>query len=390
MHIRSRAWVALATAALIAGACSTATPATQAPTQAPVTAAPTAAPATTAPATQQPPTEGGLIVVLMPSSTNAYLAQWEEGAKAEAEALGYEIRIIENNFDQAEQDTQVQQQLASADEPVGYIWWPANQEAGLASLRSLSDTGLPVVQTNQLPLEGTEEYWTAYAGVDDIFNGWTAANLLVAEMEEAGAATDGIGNGIIARFPIGYSAGDARIQGFEQRLTEAGIDYEILAIGDAGFQETEGYNVTSQLLPANRAQGVKWLYGNNDALAIGMVEAAKENSYTPGEDIWVVGGTCHGDPAPVVSGDLVGSAIQSAFLEGWLSIQTLHKYLQTGEVTDGNNPDSNSTDPETPPSDEGAPYKFNFMPNPELVNNDDTVFTDTMLWGYTAEQLCDY
>jgi ribose transport system substrate-binding protein len=383
MHIRSRALVALAAGVLMVGACGTAAPTqapTPAPTQAPATQTPTAPPATT----------GGLIVVLMPSSTNAYLAQWEKGAKEKAADLGYEIRIIENNFDQAEQDTQVQQQLASADSPVGYIWWPANQEAGLASLRALSNTGLPVVQTNQLPLADTEDYWTAYAGVDDILNGWTAADLLVKKMTDMGWPTDDIGNGIIARFPIGYSAGDARIQGFQKRLTEANIAFNILATGDAGFQETEGYNVTSQLLPANRAQGVKWLYGNNDALAIGMAEAATENSFTPGDDILVVGGTCHGDPQPVVSGELVGTAIQSAFLEGWLSVQTLHKFINTGQVQDGNNPQSTSIDPDNPPSDEGAPYKYNFMPNPELENENPQIFTGTKLWGYTAEELCDY
>ena len=389
MQIRSQAWGALVTSAILIGACGGTPAATPVATPAPATAAPATAAPTDAP-TDPPATAGGLIVVLMPSSTNAYLAQWQEGAKEKAAALGYDIRIIENNFDQAEQDTQTQQQLASAEQPVGWVWWPANQEAGLASLRSLSETDLPVVQTNQLPLEGTEDYWTAYAGVDDILNGWTAANLLIEEMTEKGQDVANIGNGIIARFPIGYSAGDARIEGFEQRLTEANIEYNIAAIGDAGFQETEGYNVTSQLLPANRAQGVTWLYGNNDALAIGMVEAAEENSYTPGEDIFIVGGTCHGDPGPVVSGQLVGSAIQSAFLEGWLTVQVLHKAIANGEVMDGDNPDSTSIDPDTAPADDGPAYKYNFMPNPELVNEDDTVFTDTNLWGFTAEALCDY
>jgi ribose transport system substrate-binding protein len=333
---------------------------------------------------------GGQLVVLMPSSTNAYLAQWEKGAQEKAKALGYEIKIIENNFDQNEQDTQVQQQLASATKPVGYIWWPANQEAGLASLKALKNTGLPVVQTNQLPLAGTEDFWTAYAGVDDILNGWTAADLLIKGVEKAGKSTSDIGNGIIARFPIGYSAGDNRIKGFEQRLTEANITYEILATGDAGFQETEGYKSTSQLLPANKSKGVSWLYGNNDALAIGMAEAAKESGFTAGTDIFIVGGTCHGDPAPVVSGELVGTAIQSAFLEGWLSVQTLHKVLQTGKVEAGNNPDTAKTDPASPPSDSGNAYKYNFMPNPELDAGVSDIFTTTKLWGFTAEQLCSY
>ena len=79
----------------------------------------------------------------MPSTTNNYLAEWVKGAEEEAARLNYTLKIIENNFDQAEQDVQVQQQLASGDEPVAYVWWPADNRAGIASLQALADSGRP-------------------------------------------------------------------------------------------------------------------------------------------------------------------------------------------------------------------------------------------------------
>ena len=72
--------------------------------------------------------------------------------------------MIENNFNQSEQDSQVQAQLASGTAAAGYIWWPFENAAGLGALRALSASGAPVIVSNQLPLKGTEKFWTAYAG----------------------------------------------------------------------------------------------------------------------------------------------------------------------------------------------------------------------------------
>jgi ABC-type sugar transport system substrate-binding protein len=90
----------------------------------------------------------GLLVVFMPPGTDNYLAQWQKGARAKAKEIGYDIRIIESSRDQAEQDSQVQQQIASGEKVSGYIWWPYVNAAGTGSLRAPSRTGVPVIFTN--------------------------------------------------------------------------------------------------------------------------------------------------------------------------------------------------------------------------------------------------
>src|SRR6201985_3348018 len=120
------------------------------------------------------------IVVFMPPGTDNYLAQWQQGAKAKAKDLGYDIKIIESSRDQAEQDSQVQQELDSGEEVAGFIWWPYVNAAGTGSLRALSETGKPVIFTNQYPIAGTEKFWTAYAGVYDFLKAKTAAQMLLA------------------------------------------------------------------------------------------------------------------------------------------------------------------------------------------------------------------
>lgn len=323
----------------------------------------------------------GLIVVFMPPGTDNYLAQWQEGARNKAAELGYDIRIIESSRDQAEQDSQVQQHLASGDDVAGYIWWPYVNAAGTGSLRALSQTGKPVIFTNQYPIEGTEAFWTAYAGVDDFLNGRVAAEMLLEACEKS--TTVECDKGMIITFPAGYSAGADRATSFRETVEGK---LEVIQEEPAGFMSQEGYAVGSQIIPPVKDQ-ITWAYTQNDSLATGVIQALEEAGLEPGKDVLVVGGTCHGDTTDLLEQKLVGTGVQAAFLEGWQSVQTLHKYLNTGEVQDGKVYLPPERD--TKPSDDGAPSRFNFIPNPPLANTQDAV-DDFMLWGWTFTDLCNY
>ncbi len=324
----------------------------------------------------------GQIVVFMPPGTDNYLAQWQLGAKTKAKDLGYDIKIIESSRDQAEQDSQVDQQLASGEEVAGFIWWPYVNAAGTGSLRKLSQTGKPVIFTNQYPIAGTEAFWTAYAGVDDFLNGQTAAKMLLDAC--AASTTVKCGKGMIITFPAGYSAGSDRSKAF--REATAG-KLEVIQEEPAGFMSQEGYAVGSQVIPPKKDE-ITWVYTENDSLATGVIQALKEAGKTPGKDVLVVGGTCHGDTSDLLAGSIVGTGVQAAFLEGWQSVQTLHKYLNTKEVKDGKL--YLPFDADNKPSDEGAPSRFNFIPNPALVAHTQAELDKFKLWGWTFKELCNY
>ena len=365
---------ALAVLALVAGACGD----DDEPEAAPAT---TAAPTTTeAPATTAAPTTteaeeemGNTIVAFIPTTTNTYIAEWGRGAEDAAAELGYELIIIENNFDQAEQDTQVQQQLGAAEGVVAYAWWPSDNEAGVASLQALADTGVPVIQTNQLPFPGSEQYVVGYAGVNDILNGEVAAELTVEARDAmvAGGATlhsDG-GNAIIIGFVAGYQAGIDRSNAARPILEAAGIS--VLGEVEAGFGPAEGYDATKQLVAAHRGDGIDLVYAHNSALAEGVIHALEEEGYTPGSDIMVVGGTCHGNLEFLENGMEFATGLQAARLEGVFSIKTLDEYLTTGALASFGN----------------------FIPNPPVRSpayTDDNEIESVTVEGFGVEDLCVY
>jgi ABC-type sugar transport system substrate-binding protein len=322
----------------------------------------------------------GLMVVFMPPGTDNYLAQWQKGAKAKAKELGYDIKIIESSRDQAEQDSQVQQEIASGEKVSGYIWWPYVNAAGTGSLRALSKTGIPVVFTNQYPIAGTEKFWTAYAGVNDFLNAETAAKALLKAC--ADSKTVKCDKGLIITFPAGYSAGSDRVKAFKKATPNLTVIQE----HDAGFMAQEGYKTAAQIIPAHKSE-ITWVYTENDSLAEGVIQALKENGLHPGKDVLVVGGTCHGDTTNLLSGEIIGTGIQAAFLEGWSSVQSTYKALKTGKVLDGET--YLAADPAKTPSDDGDAHRFNFIPNP-WVGNTQADLDNFKLWGYSFKELCNY
>lgn len=324
----------------------------------------------------------GLMVVFMPPGTDNYLAQWQKGARAKAKELGYDIKIIESSRDQAEQDSQVQQEIASGEKVAGYIWWPYVNAAGTGSLRELSKTGVPVVFTNQYPIAGTEKFWTAYAGVNDFLNAETAAKALLKACDES--KTDKCGKGLIITFPAGYSAGSDREKAFKKVVEAKGLS--VILEHDAGFMAQEGYKTAAQIIPAHKSE-ITWVYTENNSLAEGVIQALKENGLHPGKDVLVVGGTCHGDTTNLLKGEIIGTGIQAAYLEGWSSVQSTYKALKTGKVLDG--AVYLPADPNTPPSDDGDAHRYNFIPNP-WVGNTQADLDNFKLWGYGFKELCNY
>jgi ABC-type sugar transport system substrate-binding protein len=317
---------------------------------------------------------GGSIVAFIPTTTNTYIAEWARGAEERASELGYELTIIENNFDQAEQDTQVQQQLGAADPSLAaYIWWPSDNEAGVASLQALYDSGVPVLQTNQLPFPGSEQFVIGYAGVDDTFNGEVAAGLVVEArdwMVDNGATlhSDG-GNAIIVGFVAGYQAGIDRSAAAIPILEDAGI--VVLGEVETGFDPQTGYDGTKQLIAAHRDEGIDLVYAHNSALAEGVIQALEEEGYTPGEDVMVVGGTCHGNLEYLEDGREFATGLQAARLEGVFSIDTLDEFLTSGSLAEFGN----------------------FIPNPPVhspVYTEENEIETVTLEGFTVEELCVY
>jgi ABC-type sugar transport system substrate-binding protein len=328
--------------------------------------------------------ESGEVVFFGLSQQNPYVAQWHEGARAQAEEYGWTLRYVESQNSQQEQDGQITQLLGSPDQPLGVILAPFQGEAAAASMQAIKEAGIPLIIIDAEPPVEQEPLYDIYTGANDILSAETSADLLVAAAEAAGIELEG---GLIIGCPWDWLGCSRRRDAFPEALAEVAPDAEIVAsYPSEGFGPSEGYEVAAQVVPAE-AGSFNFVYTLNDAIGDGVIQALEENGLVAGEDVLVVGGTCLGVATNqmVIDGKLAGTAVQSPFVEGQLTVINLAQFLNNGgEVLPG----STDVSPDAPPSLDEPPHKYNYMPNPAVETAED--FQEVTIWGRTAEELCSY
>lgn len=308
----------------------------------------------------------GSIISFNGPAGEAYIGKFIKGIKATAELKGFDIKVFENQFNQAEQDQQVQQVLAAGQLPDVFIWWPSDAVAGLGSLRALAKTGVPVLKINQLPNEQDKQYIFGYAGPDDRLRARNAGYM----MREAAAAKKAAGgegfNVLVLSYPHSYGGYGLSINAFNEAI--AGSDLTIIGDVDEGFGQANGYKGAAKMIAALQGQSIDFVYGMDDAILTGGINALEEAGLKMGEDVIAVGTVCNGDKQLIEEGKQFGTTLQSPLHEGQLAIKLVEEYLETGKL---------------------AQY-INFTPNPSVTK--DTIET-TALRGfdgklYSIEELC--
>lgn len=278
------------------------------------------------------------IVSFNAASSEAYVGAFVKGIKKTAELYGYDLTVFENNYNQAEQNQQVEQYLASGALPDVFIWWPPDATAGLGSLRKLSKTGVPVLKINQLPNEQDKEYIFGYAGPDDSLRAYNAGEMMVKAMKMKQAA-GGKGYNVIAlSYPHSYGGYGLSINAFKQAI--AGTDLNLIGDIGEGFGQANGYKGAAKLIAKVKDQGIHFVYGMDDAILTGGIKALEEAGYNvdwkamDDDSVITVGTVCNGDKQMIEEGKQFGTTLQSPLHEGQLAIKLVQEYMENGKLAE--------------------------------------------------------
>lgn len=260
----------------------------------------------------------------------AYIGQFIKGIKDTARLKGYEIRVYENQFNQAEQDQQVQQVLAAGQLPDVFIWWPSDAVAGLGSLRALHRTGVPVLKINQLPNAQDKKYIFGFAGPDDALRARNAGLMMV----EAAKARKADGakrfNVVAVTYPQSYGGYKLSMDAFKEAIKGSGLT--LIGEVDEGFGQSNGYKGAAKTIAKLKSKGIDYVYGMDDAILTGAIKAFEEAGYKMGKDVIAVGTVCNGDRQLLEEGKQYGTTLQSALHEGQLAIKMVEEYLASGKL----------------------------------------------------------
>lgn len=326
------------------------------------------------------------IVAFTFASSETYVAALQRGMKESAAEEDIDVKIYENNFDAAQQNSQIQQELGSGSKPDAYVVQMADPGALTSGIVALAATNVPLFLTNQFPTDQQAGLMTAYAGVSDVQIGKNGAELLVEardQMRAGGAKLHSAGgNAVFIDIFPSVAASQQRTKGFTEGLEGSGI--KLLAHAYGATDPSTGFAKMQALIAAHKSDGIDLVFAQNDAIAAGAMQALNEAGLKPGKDVMVVGANCRDDLRPLQDGSQFGTSMQGALLEGRFTVDTVKTYLRNHKV----NPTvyqapASPTKPELPTTIS----KYNYIPSPAVVNTD---VDATQLWGESMSYWCNY
>lgn len=333
---------------------------------------------------------GKQVVLFTVGVSQPYVVDLNNTIASVGEQLGFKMKVVRAPLDQAAQNQQVQQYLATGQKPAAFIWAAPNPAAGISSVRMMSRIA-PVIQVNSKPVTPAEiQYVTAYAGQNDFGIGTNSGELAMqarAAIKRAGAKLhDPRGNLlIVAAFP-GLTGADIRQQGFMAATKSA--PFNVLAtVPTNDFATAGAYAAASQVIPKYKPRGIDFVWALNEDEAIGVIKALRQNGLTPGKDVTVIAGDCsHAKGLSTLKdGSVYGLTLASSQVEGKLVMRTVAQIVATGKTTAGEvvEPQSGGG---APPLTATPPAKFTYVPVVKVTAKQG--YSSQKVWGMPAPQMC--
>lgn len=149
--------------------------------------------------------------------------------------------------------------------------------------------GVPAVFFNMEPMEETMQAYDNiyYVGAPAEESGTMCAQALINYWNENTEIADKNGDGVlqlvILQGEIGQQDVILRTQAYEDALTAAGVEYEILACDTANWDKAQALDKMNAWITAYGIDAIEGVLCNNDTMAMGAVQAALNNGYNQGD-----------------------------------------------------------------------------------------------------------
>ncbi|MDO4788882.1 MAG: galactose ABC transporter substrate-binding protein [Johnsonella sp.] len=202
------------------------------------------------------------------------------------------ITIVDGKGDQAEQTNQINNFITSK---VDVMILNLVQASSAPTVTDLANTaGIPVVYINREPDVAEEERWTkdglkaTYVGADARQSGTYQGEQIV-ELENKG---DINGDGKVSYVMIQGDPENVdaqyRTEFSVKAVTDAGLEGEELLKQRGDWDQAKGQQIAADAL-TQFGEKIEVIFCNNDAMALGALQAIEAAGRTVGEDIYIVG-----------------------------------------------------------------------------------------------------
>ncbi len=273
-----------------------------------------------------------IVGLITKTDTNPFFVKMKEGAEAQAEELGMELRSYAGRYD-GDNETQVEaiESLIAAGAK-GILLTPSDSAAIVPTVQKARDAGLLVIalDTQLEPSDAADAtFATDNFRAGELIGQWAAATL-GDEAENAKIA-------LLDLSEAGISVDVQRNQGF---LTGFGIDVadptrmrdenDPRIVGNDITQGAEEGGRTAMENLLQRDQGINVVYTINEPAAAGAYEALNAFGFADQALIVSIDGGCPG-VMNVKEGIIGATSMQFPLLMASMGIEAIKTYAETGE-----------------------------------------------------------
>jgi ABC-type sugar transport system substrate-binding protein len=194
-----------------------------------------------------------------------------------ATQLGLTLKFYDSQNDLAKQVAGFQQFIQ--DPQVNVIVLSALETTGWEQLIKDAYAAGKIVVIQDRRIDAPASLFETFIGADFVEEGRKSANAIcdLLEGKDSKKVWELVGN-------VGSSAAKDRGQGFREAMTACGL--EVTKSQTANWSITEGKQVTEAWL--KETTDVQAIFGQNDEMALGAIEALKEAGLVPGVDVIVL------------------------------------------------------------------------------------------------------
>lgn len=242
------------------------------------------------------------------------------------------IKIVDGANDQATQSGQIDNFITEGVDVL--IINPVNSSSAATITDKVVAAGIPLVYINREPDAAEEQRWAdenmdvTYVGCDarqsGTFQGEIIADLGLDKIDMNGNGKidyimiKGDPENVDAQYRTEYSV---------KALEEAGLEVNCLDEQVGNWQQDQAQQLVSNALGHN-GDDIEVVFCNNDAMALGALQAIQANSRTVGEDIYLVGVDALSEALEdIIAGTMTGTVFNDHFTQSHTAADAAINYL---------------------------------------------------------------
>ncbi len=299
----------------------------------------TATPSSSAPASSAPvssaPTEvaaGGNIGICIYKFDDNFMTVYRNQLQKVLEEKGYKVTIADGNNDQAKQTEQINTFISQKVDAL--IINPVQSTAASSIINLVKEANIPTVLINREPSAEDLDLYDklSYVGADASQSGSFQGQLILDTANKGDINGDGVVSYIMIQGDPENIDAKLRTEYSVKALVDAGVKVEELDMQRGDWDQEKGQTICANAL-AKFGDKVEVVFANNDAMALGALQAIKAANRTVGENIYLVGVDALDDAvAQVDAGEMTGTVLNDAVGQAGKAVEVMEMLLDGQQV----------------------------------------------------------